>query len=249
MTAVRPPYSPPADAPAASAPARRRISQFARQRVPKTVRVSYPRSHMEGERRRYGAPRWAEPWVVCGIFAVASFAAVAVLAYVAAALPGRADATGAARVHAAADRRPERTTQVRAPNSRASCRRKSRQRRCLQPPKGAQRPGRSVDQQGGQELTPRDVVNGGGLGGGPDQARAGAIAWAKTQLRKADWAYRCERFVEEAYGTRFQYRTAVQAARKLPLHTEPADRAPRGALLFFRGDRVNLGYGHVGLAL
>jgi len=87
------------------------------------------------------------------------------------------------------------------------------------------------------------------MGGGPDLARASAAQWARTQIGVSTWIWRCERFVEEAYGTRFVFRTAVEAARKLDLHRRPIGTAPRGALLFFGGDRYNRGYGHVGLAL
>jgi NlpC/P60 family protein len=129
------------------------------------------------------------------------------------------------------------------------CEPHNKPRDCIAVPKAAHRPPPSVNEQGGRALTPPDVVNGGGLGGGPDEGRATALAWAKTQLGNAVWAYRCERFVEEAYGTRFQFATAWLAATHLGLHREPPTMAPAGALLYFGPDPFNHGYGHVGISL
>jgi hypothetical protein len=127
------------------------------------------------------------------------------------------------------------------------CTRHKRPRGCIDIPKHAQRP-RGVDQQGSRALTPKDVVNGGGLGGGPDADRS-ALTWARSQRRLAKWAWRCERFVEEAYGTRGRFDTAADAAAALPLTRSPITDAPAGALVYFKADRANRGYGHVGLSL
>jgi len=124
-----------------------------------------------------------------------------------------------------------------------------RPRGCIRVPSGARRPSRAVNEQGGPALTPREVVNGGGLGGGPAEGRATAVAWARTQLGSAIWAFRCERFVEEAFGTRYQFASAALAAKHLPLHLGPITTAPAGTLVYFGGDRFNKSFGHVGLSL
>src|SRR5271154_1610250 len=53
---------------------------------------------------------------------------------------------------------------------------------CVHVPKAAKRPPTSVNEQGGPTLTPPEVADGGGLGGGPDEGRASALEWAHTQL-------------------------------------------------------------------
>ena len=121
-------------------------------------------------------------------------------------------------------------------------------RGCITVPPAARRPPK-VNQQGGATLTPPDVTDGGGLGGGPGEGRATALAWAKTQLGSSIWAWRCERFVEESYGTRYQFATAWSAANQLGLHAQPITQAPAGSLVFFGPDGANHGYGHVGLSL
>jgi hypothetical protein len=123
---------------------------------------------------------------------------------------------------------------------------------CIKVPRGATTP-RRPNQQGSSALTPHDVENGGGLGGGPGDHRATAIAWARTQRGTSSWASYCERFVEEAYGTRGQFDTAADAASALAVVGElrrgPITAAPPGSLVYFRPDTVNHGYGHVGLSL
>jgi hypothetical protein len=116
-------------------------------------------------------------------------------------------------------------------------------------PKSAKRPPRSVNEQGGPTLTPPEVADGGGLGGGPDEGRSSALQWARTQLGSKIWAYRCERFVEEAYGTRYIFQSAWIAAQNVALHHDPITAAPPGTLAFFRPDSANRGYGHVALSL
>ena len=128
------------------------------------------------------------------------------------------------------------------------CTRHRRPRGCVRVPKKAVRPKR-VNQQGNESLTPSDVENGGGLGGGPGHHRATALAWTRTQLGFKRWAWRCERFVEEAYGTRGQFPTAVAAAAELTLHRGSIASAPPGSLVYFAADRYNRGYGHVGLSV
>jgi hypothetical protein len=119
---------------------------------------------------------------------------------------------------------------------------------CVPVPKQAKRPV-SVNEQGGPALTPPEVADGGGLGGGPDEGRASALEWARTQLRSKIWAYRCERFVEEAYGTRYIFTSAWAAAQHVALHRTAIGEAPMGALVFFSPDSANHGEGHVGLSL
>jgi hypothetical protein len=128
------------------------------------------------------------------------------------------------------------------------CTRHSHPRGCVRVPKTAKRP-RERGQQGPTSLTPPNVENGGGLGGGPGDHRRPALEWAKSQRSLKKWAWRCERFVEEAYGTRKKFDTAEEAAAKAKLHREPVTRAPAGTLVYFRGDKANRGFGHVGLSL
>jgi hypothetical protein len=106
---------------------------------------------------------------------------------------------------------------------------------CIAVPTSAKRP-RKVSQQGPKALTPSDVVNGGGLGGGPGNHRDTALSWARTQRNLKRWAWHCERFVEEAYGTRGAFSTAAAAA-------------PPGSLVYFAADSYNQRYGHVGLSM
>lgn len=128
------------------------------------------------------------------------------------------------------------------------CTRHRRPKGCVKVPKAAKRPSR-IDQQGPDSLTPPDVKNGGGLGGGPGNHRDTAVQWARSQARLKRWRWRCERFVEEAFGTRGRFDTAKQAADTLELHRGAFSEAPRGSLVYFGADRHNRGYGHVGLAL
>ena len=122
-------------------------------------------------------------------------------------------------------------------------------RGCIHVPKAAKRPPKSVNEQGGPTLTPPEVADGGGLGGGPDEGRSSAMEWARTQLRSTIWAYRCERFVEEAYGTRYIFASAWIAAQHVALHHASITTAPPGTLVFFGPNSANRGYGHVGLSL
>ncbi len=120
---------------------------------------------------------------------------------------------------------------------------------CIRVPRAAKRPPAKINQQGGPSLTPSEVADGGGLGGGPGEGRSTAVAWARTQSGSPIWAWRCERFVEEAYGTRYIYATAWAAAQHLALHSGPVTGAPAGTLVFFGPDSANRGFGHVGISL
>src|SRR4051812_29303124 len=79
-----------------------------------------------------------------------------------------------------------------APAKSKYCTRHYHPRGCIEIPKSAKRP-RHAGQQGTAALTPRDVVNGGGLGGGPGHHRNTALEWARTQRRHAEWEWYCER--------------------------------------------------------
>lgn len=78
----------------------------------------------------------------------------------------------------------------------------------------------------------------------PPAARA--IVWAEHRRGSAAWAWYCESFVENAFGTRGHYETAWEAALDIGLR---AGSAPRGALVFFYPDVTNHEYGHVGISL
>ena len=129
---------------------------------------------------------------------------------------------------------------------------KRRRTRCVKVPAGARRP-RGVSPQG---VVPTDTPNAGGIGGDDDPAgrRREALAWAKTQLGQTRWAWRCERFVEVAYGTSDQFPSAAAAAaaaaatRALKDRTAPQN-APAGALMYFAKSKYNRNFGHVGISL
>ena len=78
-----------------------------------------------------------------------------------------------------------------------------------------------------------------------------AVAWAKSMLGRQDWNNLCERFVEEAYGTRGVYPSAKDAAKQLVTHKGSASlrTAPVGALLYFAADETNDGFGHAAIYL
>src|SRR5688500_7866886 len=78
-----------------------------------------------------------------------------------------------------------------------------------------------------------------------------AVAWAKSMLGRQDWNNLCERFVEEAYGTRGVFPSAKDAAKQLVTHKGSASlrTAPVGALLYFSADETNDGFGHAGIYL
>jgi hypothetical protein len=78
-----------------------------------------------------------------------------------------------------------------------------------------------------------------------------AVAWAKSMVGRQDWNDLCERFVEEAYGTRGVYPAAKDAAKQLVTHrgSSSLKTAPAGALLYFSPDETNEGAGHAAVYL
>ncbi len=78
-----------------------------------------------------------------------------------------------------------------------------------------------------------------------------ALAWAKSKLGSQEWNNLCERFVEEAYGTRGVYPTAKDASDAIVKHKGQASlkTAPPGALLYFAADETNENNGHAGIYL
>ena len=128
------------------------------------------------------------------------------------------------------------------------CTVRSKPRGCIKIPPNAFRD-RGVDP---QEPPDRVVIGGigGGIGGADDLSRErGAFDWASGFTRSTGWAYRSERFVEEAYGTRRQYQSPREALTKLRINHGPPESAPLGTLMLFRADKVNRKLGHVGLSV
>ena len=78
-----------------------------------------------------------------------------------------------------------------------------------------------------------------------------AVAWAKSMVGRQEWNNLCERLVEEAYGTRGVFPSAKDAAKQLVTQRGSSSlrTAPVGALLYFRADETNDGYGHAGIYL
>ena len=78
-----------------------------------------------------------------------------------------------------------------------------------------------------------------------------AVAWAKSMVGRTDWANLCERFVEEAYGTKGVFPDAAAAGQQLVTHRGSSSlrTAPVGALVYFRADETNDGHGHAGIYL
>jgi cell wall-associated NlpC family hydrolase len=78
-----------------------------------------------------------------------------------------------------------------------------------------------------------------------------AVGWAKSMVGRTEWANLCERFVEEAYGTKGVFPDAAAAGQQLVTHRGASSlrTAPVGALLYFRADETNNGYGHAGIYL
>jgi len=93
----------------------------------------------------------------------------------------------------------------------------------------------------------------------PSQPRANAstikaqkaLTWAKSMVGRQDWNNLCERFIEEAYGTKGVYASAKDAARELVTHRGQSSlsSAPPGALLYFAADETNDGNGHAAINL
>ena len=126
------------------------------------------------------------------------------------------------------------------------CTVRSKPRGCIKIPPTAFR-----DRSVGQQDDP-DVVIGGigsGIGGGDDPSREqGAFDWASGFTHSTGWAHRSERFVEEAYGTRNQYRSPREALTKLRIDHGPPESAPKGTLMLFRAHKANRSLGHIGLS-
>ena len=78
-----------------------------------------------------------------------------------------------------------------------------------------------------------------------------AIAWARKLMGRQDWNNLCERFVEEAYGIKNVFPTAVDASRRLVTHRGKLSwtEAPIGALLYFAADETNDHNGHAAIYL
>lgn len=115
--------------------------------------------------------------------------------------------------------------------------------RCIKiPPSGR-------GQQGPKSLTKNNVVNGGGIGGGPGSHRDTALEWAMSQRGLSRWAWYCERFVEEAYGERGKFPKAASGARALKLSHGSPKTAPAGTLMYFAPHKANRRLGHVGISL
>jgi hypothetical protein len=121
----------------------------------------------------------------------------------------------------------------------------TKKHKCVTVPRGAKRP-RGRRQQGG----PNNVIpvpTGLGLGANGYDREESAIAWAEGLLHEKKYAWLCERFVENAFNVSDVYDSAADAAKKLgPLHQ---GKPPRGALVFFRPEKLNYNLGHVGIAV
>jgi hypothetical protein len=85
----------------------------------------------------------------------------------------------------------------------------------------------------------------------PTKQAERAIAWAQSHLGQQDWNNLCERFVEEAYGTKNVFPTAAEAGRALATHRGRTSwqEAPVGALLYFAADATNDYNGHAAIYL
>ncbi|MFO0862182.1 MAG: hypothetical protein U0516_00450 [Candidatus Saccharibacteria bacterium] len=79
-----------------------------------------------------------------------------------------------------------------------------------------------------------------------------AINWAKSQVGSTSWNGLCELMVEQAFGTRGRYGSALANANA-KIATGQMHRGdtnvPAGALAFFGAANVNGGYGHVMLSI
>ncbi|WP_157592501.1 NlpC/P60 family protein [Solirubrobacter soli] len=133
---------------------------------------------------------------------------------------------------------------------RTYCKAGHKPKGCIPIPKAAKRPKNAPDQDGARG---RPIESGGGYGGGPRPAedRERAVEWARGRMGSTQYPWRCERFVEEAYGTKGLFDTAAIAAKAMDLERgwKNMKKAPPGALLYFKADSTNRKYGHVGLAL
>jgi len=76
--------------------------------------------------------------------------------------------------------------------------------------------------------------------------QAQAAQWALNQIGRQDYLNLCQRFIENAYGTSGNYRSAAVAGNALNMNIDPAE-ADVGDLVFFRPDPSNGMAGHVGI--
>ena len=125
------------------------------------------------------------------------------------------------------------------------CVRHDRPRGCIGVPGSAERPHGTPEQ---SPASQKGAVETGGLGSGPGVRETAAVAWAESQRGTTAYAFYCESFVEEAYGTNGQYRTAWDAAQAIGLNHGSVASAPAGALVFFAPNSINP-YGHVGISI
>jgi hypothetical protein len=84
--------------------------------------------------------------------------------------------------------------------------------------------------------------------GGAPERQAIAAAWALSNLGSKAYYDACQRFIEQAYGTGGQYRSAAQAGTQLVKTANPAE-ADVGDLVFFRPDPSNGMAGHAAIYL
>ena len=79
-----------------------------------------------------------------------------------------------------------------------------------------------------------------------------AIEWAKSQVGSTAWNGLCELMVEQAFGTRGRYGSALANANAKiasgQMHSGDTN-VPAGALAFFGAANVNGGYGHVMISI
>src|SRR4051794_24376823 len=108
---------------------------------------------------------------------------------------------------------------------RVYCTRHQHPRGCIKIPTEAKRPTHRK-QQPQRIVDGDDLANGGGVGGGPGDHTEPALAWADSQRKLTRWAWYCELFVEEAFGTQRVYDSAMAAQRAMTLHRESITKAP-----------------------
>jgi len=125
------------------------------------------------------------------------------------------------------------------------CNSRDRPRGCIKVPRSAERPRGTPEQ---SPTSQKGAVDSGGLGSGPGVRETAAVDWAESQRGTTAYAFYCESFVEEAYGTTGQYRTAWDAAQAIGLNHGSVESAPAGALVFFAPNSINP-YGHVGISI
>lgn len=119
-------------------------------------------------------------------------------------------------------------------------------RPCLRAPRWMVRPPGRSQQAGPNNLLQYAAGEGLGGGGEVDDRGENAIFWARGFRKDAAYAWRCERFVENAFNETEKFLSAAEAQVKLGVtRTE----APRGSLVYFRPADWNRRLGHVGIAL